>query len=99
MENKKNIDQTIEIFDKIKIFKSEIKILKLQINTQDSTLLDSATVFSAFIRIKQVLKQNELIFKDIDHIKNDLDFFLSNQKSILKNFEVKFAEAIFKLVK
>ena len=98
IENKKNIDKTIEIFDKIKIFKSEIKLLKLQINSQDPSLLDSSTLFLAFSKIKNILKQNEIIFKEIDYIKKDLDFFLANQKTIINNFENKLADSILKKV-
>ena len=91
IENKKNIDKTIEIFDKIKIF-------KLQINSQDPSLLDSSTLFLAFSKIKNILKQNEIIFKEIDYIKKDLDFFLANQKTIINNFENKLADSILKKV-
>jgi len=67
-------------------------------NSNDQSMLDSQTVFCAFSKIKQIIKQNELIFKDIDYIKKDLEYFLTNQKTIISNFEIRLTDAILKKV-
>jgi len=73
-------------------------LFKLQIGSQDPSVVEGQTIFSSLLKIKQIIKQNEQIFKEIDYIKNDFDYFLTNQKTILANFETRLAEGILKKV-
>jgi hypothetical protein len=73
-------------------------LFKLQIGSQDPSVVEGQTIFSSLLKIKLIIKQNEQIFKEIDYIKNDFDYFLTNQKTILGNFETRLAEGILKKV-
>ena len=87
--NKTNIDNVIVLYDNIKSFKNEIKIIHNHF-LQD-TLTISESNFDLYIKLKKYpLSQ----FVGINYIKDDLEWFNRNDENILNKFRSKFEEAI-----
>lgn len=87
--NKTNIDNVIVLYDNIKSFKNELKIIHNHF-LQD-TLTISESNFDLYIKLKKYpLSQ----FVGINYIKDDLEWFNRNDENILNKFRSKFEEAI-----
>ena len=87
--NKTNIDNVIVLYDNIKSFKNEIKIIHNHF-LQD-TLTISESNFDLYIKLKKYpLSQ----FVGINYIKDDLEWFNRNDENILNKFRSKFEEVI-----
>ena len=91
MNNKKNIDQTIEVFEKIKIIKAEIKLMKIYFE-KESIVMDSTNIINSFSKLKKNVKDDNI--KDINFIHDDVNWFIKNEESILTGFRNKFYQAI-----
>lgn len=87
--NKTNIDEVIVLYDNIKSFKNEIKIIHNHF-LQD-TLTISESNYDLYIKLRKYpLSQ----FVGINYIKDDLEWFNRNDENILNKFRSKFEEAI-----
>ena len=87
--NKTNIDNVITLYDNIKSFRNEVKIIHNHFLQDTLTLSDSN--FELYIKLKRYpLSQ----FVGINYIKDDLEWFNRNDENILNKFRAKFEDAI-----
>ena len=93
VNNKKNIDQTIEAFEKIKIIKAEVKLMKIYFE-KESLVLDSNNIVSSFSKLKKNIKEDTIGIKDINFISEEVNWFTTNEESILTSFRNKFYQSI-----
>jgi hypothetical protein len=67
-------------------------LFKLQIGSQDPSVVEGQTIFSAMLKIKQILKQNEQIFKDqhtkIKDLEESLAFVNEEVEDIKHKFKI-----------
>jgi hypothetical protein len=91
VQNKQNIDRTIEVFEKVKNFKTNVKYLKYYVE-KDNFTSDSSTYITYFQNIRRDITAE--IFKNINYIRDEVEWFHLNQEKILTNFRTKFHEAI-----
>lgn len=96
IQNKINIDQTIEIYEKLKNIKADIKMMKMYFEKDNSLLLDSNNTFLCYQRIKK--NTSETDYKGFNYIKEELEWFKINDEKIFVCFRNKFHEAIKQMV-
>lgn len=87
--NKSNIDSVITLYENVKNFKSEIKVLKNHYTKNTLTLTNSN--FDLFIKIKNYPFGQ---FLGIAFIKEETEWFKQNEEQILSRFRKKFEESI-----
>lgn len=94
-----NLDSTIDLYEKMKNLKTEIKMLRIQFEKESlSLLMESTNSFQSFLKIKKLLKHSESLH-DINYIKEDLNWFLANEEKLITLFRNKFHEVIKNMVK
>ncbi|MCQ2816016.1 MAG: hypothetical protein MJ252_02010 [archaeon] len=87
--NKNNIDSAISLYEGVKAFKNDIKII--QTHFEKNTLTVSQNNFDLFIKIKRYpLSQ----FTGVNYVTSELNWFNSNEELIMQKFRDKFVEAI-----
>jgi hypothetical protein len=101
ISHKHKIDKTIEVYELIKNFKSEIKMLKIYFDSDKNLIIDSNNflVFSTFLKIKKIIIERESDLSGILYIDEDLSWFRENEEKMLKSFRTKFHDAIKSMVK
>ena len=101
ISHKHKIDKTIEVYELIKNFKSEIKMLKIYFDPDKNLIIDTNNflVFSTFLKIKKIIIERESDLSGILYIDEDLSWFRENEEKMLKSFRTKFHDAIKSMVK
>lgn len=97
---KHNLDSTIELYELIKIFKSEIKVLKVYFENEKNTIIDSNNflLFNAIVKIKKILTERESDLSGIIYLKEDLIWFKESEGKIFKIFRAKFHDVLKSMV-
>jgi hypothetical protein len=88
--NKTNLDNTIELYEKIKLFKENIKLMRIY--EKESGVIESTNSFNCFIKIKKMDIENFEILKE------DLEWFKLNEEKMMNSFRNKFHEFIKQMV-
>ncbi len=95
ISNKHNIDNTIELFEKLKKFKTDVKVLKVYFE-KDNPLSDSPNSISHYQKIKKDIANSNI--KGLNYIKDELDWINTNDERIMQHFRTKFQDAIMNMV-
>lgn len=100
IQYKKNIDQTIHLYENLKNIKSDLKRIKINFEKDKNMMIDTNFSSSIFQRVKNQIWENENIenYKQIKFISEELNWFIENEKQILEFYRNKFTEAICKMV-
>ncbi len=99
--NKKNLDETLDLYEKIKNIKENFKMMRLYFE-KESLITESFNSLGTFTKLKKSLAEiNEanINFSEINILKEDLDWFQNNEEKMMNNFRNKFYEAIRQMVK
>ncbi len=97
IEYKENLDQTLELYEKIKSFKDNLKFVKLY-SEKESLMIESYNFFNSFRLVKNLIDLNQE-FKEIENLKEDLDWFEKNEEKIINFYRVRLQESIKQKVK
>jgi len=100
IQYKKNIDETIHLYENLKNIKSDLKRIKISFEKDKNMIIDSNFSSSIFQRVKNQIAENENFenYKQIKFISEELNWFIENEKQILEFYRNKFTEAISKMV-
>jgi hypothetical protein len=93
VQNKHNIDITIALYDKVKSFKSNVKYLRFYYE-KDNFMSDSGSYITYYQNIKKALND----INGVSYIKEEVEWFKSNEDKIMSSFRIKFQEAIRSMV-
>ena len=86
---KENVEKVMILFEKVKKFKEDIKLIK---NHYDKdTLLLSLQNFDVFLRL---IKEEKTDFKGIIFIKEEYDWFTANKENILNKYRQLFVKNV-----
>ena len=101
IENKRNIDDTIRLYEKLKNIKMDFKQLKINFEKDKNLYIDTRHSSAVFQRIKNEITSlsNLEDYKKLIFIKEDLNWFIDNEPKILEFFKQKFSDSVKKMVK
>ncbi len=101
INNKKNIDNTIRLYENLKNIKIDFKQLKINFEKEKNLYIDTKHSSAVFQRIKNEICSlgNIEDYKKIEFIKEELNWFIENEPKILDFYKQKFSEAVKKMVK
>jgi hypothetical protein len=100
IQYKKNIDETIHLYEKLKNIKLDLKMLKIKFEKEKNMMIDTDYSSSIFKKIKNEIAEKENLenFKATNYLSEDLDWFIENEDRILQFYRNKFNEAIRNMV-
>lgn len=101
--NKKNLDTALDLYEKIKILKENFTMLRLYYEKESIVkTIDSSNSMSIFSKLKKSISEfnsiSEINFQEINILKEDLDWFQTNEEKIMNSYRNKFHEAIRQMV-
>ena len=104
ISNKRNIDDTIRLYENLKNIKIDFKQLKINFEKEKNLYIDTKYSSAVFQRIKNeisLISSNGNIeeYKKLEFIKEELNWFIENEPNILEYYKQKFADSVKKMVK
>ena len=100
IQYKKNIDETIHLYEKLKNIKLDLKMMKINFEKDKNMMIDTNYSSSVFQKIKNEIAEKETLenYKTINFFSEDLNWFIENEDKILAFYRNKFHEAIRNMV-
>lgn len=100
IQHKKNVDETIQLYEKLKNIKTDLKRLKINYEKDKNMMIDTSYSSSVFQRIKNEIAEKENLenYKQIKFISEELNWFIENEQQIMQFYRNKLIEAIGNMV-